>query len=128
MRKTSRGAFAAVLTLLALGLAARAADPTETTITADPPPIHCAGCARIAAERVVRMVRTVPGVDAVQASPGARLLTVRASAGQTPSPQALWDAVVQAGYRPRRLEGPGGTITAPGASWYAPPRRSPRAE
>jgi hypothetical protein len=105
-----------------------AEEAAPTTILSQPPPIHCPGCAKIAAERVVMMLRAVPGVGDVEADVAARTVTVRPRAGQTPSPQALWDAVVRAGYRPFRVEGPGGTLTAPagGASWYhPPPRRAP---
>jgi Cu+-exporting ATPase len=95
-----------VLAVLALGQAARAGEPSPTTITVEG--MHCMGCAKKMAARLYE----VPGVAGVQANVSASTLTVASKPAQAPSPRALWDAVERAGYQPVKLEGPGGTFTA----------------
>jgi copper chaperone CopZ len=94
------------LALLALSSAARAADPTATTIGIDN--MHCQSCAK----KIAAKLYAVPGVAAVQANVAARTTTVSPRPQQVLSPRVLWEAVEQAGYHPVRLEGPSGTFTA----------------
>jgi hypothetical protein len=108
----SGGMIAAVLTLVAPGFGTRSVDTAPTTITVQAPYIHCPACAKVATQKILVLVKAVPGVGLVQYNVGASTLTVGSKAGHSPSPRALWDAVVQAGYKPIRLEGSGGKFTA----------------
>jgi Cu+-exporting ATPase len=104
MRKTS-GGMIAVLAALVLGFAARATEPAPITATVEG--MHCPGCAK----KIAAQLNEVPGVASVKADVAASTMTVVPKAGQTPSPRALWKAVEKAGYKPVKLEGPGGTFT-----------------
>lgn len=106
MRNLSGSVFVAALAALLLAQAVRAAEPVPTTITVEG--MHCAGCAK----KVATKLTEVPGVAAAQGDIATSLLTVTAKAGQSPSPRALWEAVEKSGYKPTRIEGPGGTFTA----------------
>lgn len=106
-RTTPLAALAALALLLALGSSAlRAAPPAATTITIEG--MHCMGCAKKIAARLYE----VPGVATVQANVPASAVTIGAKPETTPSPRALWEAVERSGYKPTRLEGPGGTFAA----------------
>lgn len=100
------------LTAVAVGLflsgwqTAEAADPVPTKITV--PDMDCPSCAK----KVGGKVAGVPGVGKVEYSVEARTLTVTPKAGAAPSPKALWEAVVAAGYDPSKLDGPGGVFTS----------------
>lgn len=90
---------------LTLGNMLSAAPTAQTTITV--PDMHCMGCAKKMAAKLYE----VPGVANVQANVQAVSLVVAPKAQQGPSPRAMWEAVEKAGYKPSRLEGPGGTFT-----------------
>lgn len=105
MQRTGTGTVLAALAVLTLSSALRAQDPAPTTITV--PNMHCLGCAK----KMANQLYQVPGVAQVQASVETTSLIVTPKAQQTPSPRGLWEAVEKAGYRPSRLEGPGGTFT-----------------
>ncbi len=94
-----------VLVALALGQTLRAADPLVTTITV--PDMHCMGCAK----KMTNKLYELPGVAEVRADVPTTTLTVTPKPQQAPSPRALWEAVEKAGYKPAKLEGPGGTFT-----------------
>ncbi len=80
--------------------------PVPTTITA--PDMDCASCAK----KVGGKVAEVKGVGKVEYNVQARTITVTPKAGESPSPKALWEAVVAGGQDPSKLEGPGGVFTA----------------
>jgi copper chaperone CopZ len=106
MRKqTTRTATAALLALLLAG-GVWAAPPAPTTITV--PDMHCMGCAK----KMAAQLYAVPGVAGVQADVASTTLVITAKGEQAPSPRALWEAVERAGYRPTRLDGPGGSFAA----------------
>ncbi len=107
MHRSDRKVIAAVLALLCLTQAARAQAPAGTTaVTVEG--MHCPSCAG----KIAQKMKEVPGVADVRADVAAGRMTVSAKAGQAPSPRALWEAVERAGYKPVKLEGPGGTFTA----------------
>jgi copper chaperone CopZ len=66
------------------------------------------GCAR----KVVRSLTTIPGVASVKTDIRASTAEVTPQKDRPPSPRALWEAIEKAGYKPLRLEGPGGKFTA----------------
>ncbi len=94
------------LAVLAGGNVLWAQNPTRTIITV--PDMHCMGCAKKMATRLYQ----VPGVAKVEANVPATTLTLTPQAQRAPSPRALWEAIEGAGYRPSKLEGPGGTYTS----------------
>ena len=109
MRNAKNGLLAA-LTLLALSTHAWATEPVATAITVEK--MHCMSCAGKMADELY----TVAGVAKVSADVKAKRLTVTTKPGAVPSPRALWEAIEKAGYKPTRLEGPGGKFAAkPGA-------------
>ena len=82
-----------------------AADPIPTKITV--PDMDCASCAK----KVGSKVAEVKGVGKVEYSVEGRYLNVTPKAGETLSPQALWEACVAGGQEPSKLEGPSGVFT-----------------
>ena len=106
MRTWNKALTLAALAVLALASDLRAAPPAPTTITVSD--MHCMACAKKMAAKLYE----VPGVGAVNASVQTATLTITAKESQSPSPRALWEAIEQAGYKPAKLEGPGGTYTA----------------
>jgi copper chaperone CopZ len=64
------------------------------------------------AKKMASQLYQVPGVAEVRADVKASALFVGAKPGQAPAPRALWEAVEKAGYKPTKLQGPGGTFTA----------------
>ena len=100
----------AALAVLSLSASVRATEPAPTAITIEK--MHCLNCAQTMAEELY----AVPGVAKVSADVKSKRLTVSPKPGAQPSPRALWEAVEKAGFKPSRLEGPGGKFTAkPGA-------------
>ena len=77
-----------------------------TTITV--PDMDCETCA----EKLVKKLTAVAGVAKVEADVKAQMLTITPKEKETPSPKALWETCVAAGYDPSKLEGPGGAFTA----------------
>jgi Cu+-exporting ATPase len=86
--------------------AVRAGNQDLTTITV--PNMHCMGCAK----KMAGQLQAVPGVAGVQANVPATAMIVSPKPQQAVSPRALWEAIEKAGYKPSRLEGPGGTFTS----------------
>lgn len=78
----------------------------QTTITVSD--MHCPSCAK----KMTAQLQQVPGVAIIQANVPVGTLTVAPREPQTPSPRALWEAIEKAGFKPAKLEGPGGTFTA----------------
>jgi Cu+-exporting ATPase len=105
MQKMSGGMIAALAALM-LVIEARAAESASTTVTVEG--MHCPGCAK----KIAARLNEVSGVASVKADVAASTLTVGAKVGQTPSPRSMWEAVEKAGYKPVKLDGPGGTFTA----------------
>lgn len=83
----------------------QATEPAVTTISVEG--MHCASCA----SKVTRRLQAVKGVAAAKADAQSSTAWATAKAGTAPSPKALWEAVEQAGYKPVKLMGPGGTFT-----------------
>lgn len=110
MQRTGSRMALVTLAVLTLGNALWAADPMPTTITV--PDMHCMGCAK----KMANKLDAVPGVAQVQANVELTTLTVTPKVQQAPSPRALWEAVEKAGYKPSKLEGPGGTFVKKPAS------------
>lgn len=107
MRRLTPLLALAALALVALGSSAlSAAPPAPTTITVEG--MHCMGCAK----KISAKLYEVPGVATVQANVPASAVTIASKPEAPPSPRALWEAVERSGYKPTRLEGPGGTFTA----------------
>jgi Cu+-exporting ATPase len=96
----------AVAVLLMAGHAAYAADPVPTTITI--PGMHCGGCAKKVATKLVE----VQGVAKAEPNVEAKTIKVTPRANVVLSPKALWEAVEKADQEPKKLEGPSGTFTS----------------
>jgi copper chaperone CopZ len=96
----------ALAVLVLAGVAALAQPPTAVTrisLTR----LHCNGCLNtIAAE-----VNKVTGVAATSGDLKAKVVYVTHRAGMSPSPRALWEAVVEADHTPTRIETPEGVWT-----------------
>ena len=80
--------------------------PAATKITI--PDMDCEVCA----EKLVKKLTAVAGVAKVEADVKAQTLTITPKDKETPSPKALWETCVTAGYDPSKLEGPGGVFTS----------------
>ena len=105
MKTTSRFALALGVVLGLVGLS-EAADPVPTTLTI--PGMHCNGCAKKLANKLVE----VEGVAKAEADVEAKTIKVTPKANVALSPKALWEAVEKAEQKPTKLEGPSGTFTA----------------
>jgi copper chaperone CopZ len=92
--------------VLVLAVAAQPPQPAATKITLTE--LHCKGCLK----RVSTQLLGVPGVGGVQGDLTTATLQVAHKPGTTPSPRAMWEAVLQADHTPTRLEGPSGVFTA----------------
>lgn len=109
MKKAISGLFAAAAVLV-LAATADATEPKDSTITVEE--MHCMSCARKMADKLY----AVPGVGRVKVDVPTARLFVTPKAGAVPSPRALWEAIEKAGYKAKKLEGPGGTFAEkPGA-------------
>jgi len=70
--------------------------------------MECPTCAK----KIVAKLTEVTGVAKADPDVKTSKLTVTAKEGSSPSPKAMWEAVEKAGFKPTKLEGPGGTFTA----------------
>lgn len=70
--------------------------------------LHCPGCAK----KLTAKLKAVAGVATAAANVKTALATVTPKEAAKPSPRAMWEAVEEAGFKPTRIEGPGGTYTA----------------
>jgi len=70
--------------------------------------MDCPTCAK----KVIAKLNEVAGVAKAVADTKASKVSVTATEKATPSPKALWEAVENAGFKPTKLEGPGGTFTS----------------
>lgn len=61
---------------------------------------------------MVKQLTAVPGVESVRPDVQSQTAKVTPKANKAPSPRALWEAVEKAGFKPTKLEGPGGKFTA----------------
>jgi copper chaperone CopZ len=97
----------AVTALLAAAanLAAQAPPAATKVILTE---LHCMGCARGIAKKVV----TVTGVSEVRADVKAKTLFIVHRPGQSPSPRGLWEAIEQANHTPQRMETPANSYTS----------------
>jgi copper chaperone CopZ len=96
----------AMIVGLGMGGALRADEAKEllTTITIEG--MHCVSCSK----KLTKAFKAVPDVGAVSVDAETGLATISPKADVVPSPKALWEAVEKAGYKPVKLEGPGGTV------------------
>lgn len=111
MRKTA--IFGMLVALGALAFLAQASAQTSTKDTViSIEDLDCPTCAK----KVEKSVAAVPGVAGVKTDVKTMTATVTPQGDKRPSARALWEAVEKAGFRPTKLEGPGGTFTSkPGA-------------
>ena len=100
--------FAALAVIFAATIAGRlsAVSPEVTTIQVSN--MHCANCAK----KIASKLYAVPGVVAVKTNVATDTAWVTPQQQRRPSPKAMWEAVEKAGFKPIKLEGPGGTFTA----------------
>jgi copper chaperone CopZ len=70
--------------------------------------MDCPTCAK----KVVAKLNEVAGVAKAVADTKESKVSVTAKEKATPSPKALWEAVEKAGFKPTRIQGPGGTFTS----------------
>jgi len=70
--------------------------------------MECPTCAK----KIVAKVNEVTGVAKSEADVKTQKLTVTAKDGASPSPKAMWEAIEKVGFKPTKLEGPGGTFTS----------------
>lgn len=68
--------------------------------------LDCPSCAK----KVITKVKEVAGVDKAEADTKASKLTVTPKDKAKLSAKALWEAVEKAGFKPTKLEGPGGVV------------------
>jgi Cu+-exporting ATPase len=80
------------------------AKPTVITIE----DLDCPSCAKA----VEKAVAKVQGVQSVKTDVDKQTATVTPKDGGSPSPKAMWQAVEDAGFKPTKMEGPGGTFTS----------------
>src|SRR5262245_62144103 len=110
----SKKLFALGLVALLVGTAWVLARPEAPTSPQVKPTIiavdgmDCPSCAK----KVVTRLNKVPGVAKVVADTDASKLSVSAQDKASPSPRAMWEAVELAGFKPLRIDGPGGSFTA----------------
>ena len=96
-----------LLTAVAFVLAGNGARAAETDTYLTVSGMHCGGCAK----KIATKLMAVPGVEDVQADVQAKMIMVIASTDEEPSPRAMWAAVEKAGYKTVKLEGPAGSFT-----------------
>lgn len=97
------------LAILAAAIALTAAEPKstiDTTITIKD--MQCPMCAK----KVTQKLKAVSNVADVKTDVETSLATVSPQKGKSASGRALWEAVESAGYKPIKLQGPGGTFTS----------------
>lgn len=105
--KMTRRSLLAGMACVALHGTVSAATPvTYTTIHVDN--MHCDACAK----KIAGKLYALPQVAEVRADVPKSIAYVVPHQGKTPSPKAIWEAVEQAGFKPVKLEGPGGSFTA----------------
>ena len=80
--------------------------PVATTVTVSD--MDCEVCAG----KLVKKLTAVAGVAKVEADVKAQTLTITPKEKEAPSPKALWEVCVAAGYSPSKLEGPSGVFTS----------------
>lgn len=86
-----------------------AQDPTPSPFTSIVvPKMDCASCAK----KMATQLRKVPGVAEVAVNMKTTTMVIRPADGAAPSPRALWEAIVRAGFQPTQMEGPGGVFTS----------------
>ena len=95
-----------IICCLAPVMSLQAAEPVMTTIYVKD--LHCPTCAK----RVSGRLYTVAGVVEVTTDVKAKTAVVKPQANKTPSPRAMWDAVIKSGFQPVKLVGPTGTFTS----------------
>lgn len=61
---------------------------------------------------MVKNLTAVAGVTSVKVDVDKQIATVTPDAKKAPSPRAMWEAVEKAGFKPIKMEGPGGKFTA----------------
>ena len=98
----TRSSIVCSILLLMLFLGSAAASAADHSITVEG--MHCGGCA----QKIVARLKAVPHVEEVQADVSKSLITVHSGDLDLPSPRAMWEAVENAGYTPKRLAGPTG--------------------
>lgn len=99
-------AFAAAIGVMGLGSNAKAADPTQTTITVSD--LHCMGCAKSCAKQLY----AIAGVAKIEVNVEAKTLVITPKPKAVLSPLSIWEAVEKAGKQVGKIQGPGGTVTA----------------
>jgi copper chaperone CopZ len=87
--------------------AAETAPATGVTVIAVEE-MDCPTCAK----KVIAKLNEVAGVEKAVADTKESKVSITAKEKATPSPKALWEAVEKAGFKPTRLQGPGGTFTS----------------
>lgn len=92
--------------VLCLSLAAQSAAPATTTLTVEE--MHCAGCAKKVATKLV----TVDGVAKVEVTLQTKSFVITPKPKATLSPKALWEVAEKAEAKPTKLEGPSGSFTS----------------
>lgn len=107
MRKSRRWlpALAPLLVLMIGNLLWAASQTSSTVITVDQ---MCCCCAK----KIAAILQAEPRVATVSTDIEAKTATIVPAPQQTLSPQALWEAVENAGRQPVKLRGPSGTFTS----------------
>jgi copper chaperone CopZ len=107
MRKTTAFGLA-LLALAALCLTQAPAQSTskQTVITIED--LDCPSCAKVLEKAIAKLT----GVESVKTDVEKQTATILPQDGATLSARALWEAVENAGFKPTKLEGPGGSYTA----------------
>ena len=91
---------------LVVGLAGAQGDKPAKPTVIHIEDMECPVCAKT----IVKSVQKVTGVESAKGDPESTKMTVVAKKDAKPSPKALWEAVVKAGFKPTRLETPEGTF------------------
>lgn len=97
--------LAVALFVMALDMAAMAAEPMATTITVEK---LCEGCAK----QIAAKLKDIPGVGDVATQVPTKTITVTPKPGKVLVPRVMWETIEKGGERPTRLVGPSGTFTA----------------
>lgn len=105
--KVRRRAFvASALTVFSFSGSLCGASPTPfTAIHVED--MHCADCAK----KIASKLYGVPGVVEVRADVAKSVAYVVPQKDKSVSPKALWEAVEKAGFKPVKLDGPGGAFS-----------------
>jgi copper chaperone CopZ len=104
----TRRAALAILGTTALGVGHAQAQQQSTLTVVQVKDMHCSACA----QKIAGRLYTVAGVQRVQAELKTHRAFVTPQPQRQPSPRALWDAVLAAGFQPVLLHGPYGRFTA----------------